>query len=472
MSDIVEALKRDPLNFVDAHYDDAFKLTNAEIEDIQLTGLRKRFAALRPALPALAKLAADQGIAEINAIDDAAPLLFPHTVYKSYPLSFLERGQFDRLTKWLSGLTTVDLSAVDLNGVDTIDEWIARIEAATDINLIHTFGTTGKLSFLPRTKTQTRMTATINAHCIRDYAGYNSGPDILKNHMPLITPSYRYGASAIVRGMNWMAVNYAGGYDNALFLYPDAYFSADVVSLAGRIRAAEARGEAGQVNIPPSLAARREEFAAREKGRAQDMDRFFETARERFEGQDVFLFAVWPILFEWAEEGLKRGMKGVFGKNSIMTTGGGSKGKVLPLDYKQTIFEFLGFERHFEFFSMSELMAGAARCSADHFHFPPVIVTYVLDPATGRPLPRTGTQTGRLALMDLLPDSYWGGLVSGDEVTMSGYDAPCSCGRTGPYLHANIRRFSEAQGGDDKINCAGAPEAHDNAMSLLLERTQ
>jgi hypothetical protein len=398
--------------------------------------------------------------------------LFPHTVYKSYPLSFLERGQFDRLTKWLSGLTTVDLSTVDTSGIQTIDEWIARVEAATEINLIHTFGTTGKLSFLPRTKHQSWLTARLSAHTIRDWAGYQSGPDVLTNHLPLISPSYRHGASAIIRGMNRMAVDYAGGLENALFLYPDAYFSADVVSLAGRLRAAEARGEAGQLTLPPALLARRDEFAAREQGRAEDMDRFFSAARDRFGGQDVFLFAVWPILFEWAEEGLKRGIKGVFGKNSILTTGGGSKGKVLPPNYKDVIFEFLGFDRHFEFFGMSELMCNAPRCSESHFHFPPALVPYVLDPATGQPLPREGSQTGRLALMDLLPDSYWGGLVSGDEVTMAGFDEPCACGRTGPYLEANIRRFSEAQGGDDKINCAGAPEAHDRAVDFLVGSTQ
>ena len=150
---------------------------------------------------------------------------------------------------------------------------------------------------------------------------------MLANHLPLISPSYRHGASAIIRGMNRMAVDYAGGLENALFLYPDAYFSADVVSLAGRLRAAEARGEAGQLTLPPALLARRDEFAAREQGRAQDMDRFFDAARTRFGGQDVFLFAVWPILFEWAEEGLKRGLKGVFGKNSILTTGGWQQGQ-------------------------------------------------------------------------------------------------------------------------------------------------
>ena len=74
--------------------------------------------------------------------------------------------------------------------------------------------------------------------------------------------------------------------------------------------------------------------------------------------------------------------------------------------------------------------------------------------------------------MDLLPDSYWGGLITGDEVTLSGWDEPCACGRHGPYLHSTIGRFSEKQGGDDKINCAGAPEAHDKAIDYLLQQTQ
>jgi hypothetical protein len=73
--------------------------------------------------------------------------------------------------------------------------------------------------------------------------------------------------------------------------------------------------------------------------------------------------------------------------------------------------------------------------------------------------------------MDLLPDSYWGGFVTGDRVTMAGFDAPCECGRRGPYLEPEIARFSDLTEGDDKINCAGAPEAHDRAVDFLLERT-
>lgn len=458
---------------LDGDFGRGFHMRRAEREELQLAALRERFAALRGPIGALGRLADEQGIAEIGRLEDAAPLLFPHTVYKSYPLSFLENGRFDRLTRWLDGLTAIDLSNIDASGVETIDDWVRLLDAETELAVIHTFGTSGKLSFLPRTKAHTRFAVALNSRAIRDFHGHLSGPDLLEQHRPLISPSYRLGASSIARGMNQMAQDYAGGLDNALFLYPDAWFSADVASLAGRIKAAEARGEMGQLRISPALLARREEFAVREASRAADMDVFFQAAAARFAGGDVFMFAVWPILFEWAEEGLKRGMRGMFGPGSVLTTGGGSKGKVLPPDYKDQIFEFLGFDRHFEFFGMSELMANAPKCEAGHFHFPPLVVPYVLDPDTGECLPREGTQSGRLALMDLVPENYWGGFITGDEVTMSGFDdTPCACGRTGPRLHSEIRRFSEARGGDDKINCAGAPEAHDRAVDFLLEKAR
>lgn len=471
MSMTAETIANDPQAFATLGYAEGFKLTRAEREAAQLAALNLRFAALRPRIAALGRLADENGIDRLESLDDVAPLLFPHTVYKSYPLSFLEQGRFDRLTRWLGGLTTSDLSRVDVSGVETIDDWIAEIERSSDVALIHTFGTSGKLSLLPRTKAQLKLTVTINANCIRDFHGEGTGPDLLVDHMPVISPSYRRGASSIARGMNLMAELYTEGGDDALFLYPDAWFSADVASLAGRLRAAEARGEAGQLQLSPALLARRAEFAAREANRAQDMDRFFAEAQTRYGGKDVFLFAVWPILYEWAEEGLKRGIKGVFGPNSVLTSGGGSKGRQLPDDYRERIYEFLGFDRTLEFFGMSELTANAPRCEHGNYHFPPVVIPMLLDPETGVPLPRTDGQTGRLALFDLLPESYWGGIVSGDRVTMGGYDKPCACGRHGPYIEPNIARFTDLQDGDDKINCAGAPEAHDRAIDFLLERS-
>jgi len=57
--------------------------------------------------------------------------------------------------------------------------------------------------------------------------------------------------------------------------------------------------------------------------------------------------------------------------------------------------------------------------------------------------------------------------LSGDRVTMC-FDK-CACGRDGPFLNTDVRRYSEKEGGDDKVTCAGAPEAHDNALKFLAE---
>src|SRR3546814_16961772 len=92
---------------------------------------------------------------------------------------------------------------------------------------------------------------------------------------------------------------------------------------------------------------------------------------------------------------------------------------------------------------MSEIVAGNSKCEVGNYHFPPVTVPYVLDVDSGRPLPRTGRQTGRLAVMDLMPENYWGGLLTGDLVTIGGWSDPCDCGRPGPYLEPDIRRISD-----------------------------
>jgi hypothetical protein len=98
-----------------------------------------------------------------------------------------------------------------------------------------------------------------------------------------------------------------------------------------------------------------------------------------------------------------------------------------------------------------------------------VTIPFALDVETGLPLPRRGRTTGRLAVMDLLVENYWGGLVTGDLVTIGGWEETCGCGRKGPYMEPNIRRFSEISGGEDKINCAGVSEAHARALDYIVQ---
>src|SRR5580658_419377 len=244
MGDYFERLLDDPTSFHDAPYDEAFRLRRESIE----------------------------------AIEDLAPLLFPHTVYKSYPISYLERSRFDKLTRWLAGLTTTDLSHVDAAGVASIDDWIDLLEAETALMIQHTSGTTGNLSFIPRTQAQWRETIVHSATIMRDWWGRDSGPDILRDGMPIIIPGYRYGAGATQRGNGIQVELYARGEENALFLYPRARFSADVASLGGRLRAAEARGEAGMLDVPPILLERREALLELERTRPDDLRHFFSEA--------------------------------------------------------------------------------------------------------------------------------------------------------------------------------------------------
>jgi hypothetical protein len=82
-------------------------------------------------------------------------------------------------------------------------------------------------------------------------------------------------------------------------------------------------------------------------------------------------------------------------------------------------------------------------------------------------LPRTGTQTGRFACMDLLPSTYWGGIISGDKVTVE-WDRECPCGRKGAHIHRDITRYSEAITGDDKITCASTIDNTDTSLRQLL----
>jgi len=77
----------------------------------------------RLTVPLVGRLAARQGITQLDAVVDVVPLCFEHTAYKSYPSRLLQDGHFDQLTRWLNKLTPHDLTKVDAAGVDSIDEW-------------------------------------------------------------------------------------------------------------------------------------------------------------------------------------------------------------------------------------------------------------------------------------------------------------------------------------------------------------
>ena len=107
----------------------------------------------------------------------------------------------------------------------------------------------------------------------------------------------------------------------------------------------------------------------------------------------------------------------------------------------------------------------SARCEEGRLHLPPWAIPFILDADTSELLPREGTQVGRAAFFDLAVNGTWGGLITGDRVEIDWNE--CPCGRTTTHLSEDITRFSEAQGGTDKITCTATPEAHDDALDFL-----
>src|SRR5580658_3273596 len=89
-------------------WDELFGMDAHEVEAFQLKAVKQRLEKLAPLVSALRNQMEDAGVTGIKTLDDVVPLVFPHTTYKSYPVSLIERSRFDQLTRWLSNVTSID----------------------------------------------------------------------------------------------------------------------------------------------------------------------------------------------------------------------------------------------------------------------------------------------------------------------------------------------------------------------------
>jgi hypothetical protein len=196
--------------------------------------------------------------------------------------------------------------------------------------------------------------------------------------------------------------------------------------------------------------------------------RFITTLAEELRGRRVWLLGTFNVLYLMARAGLDAGLEGVFAGDSLVTTGGGAKGQVIPDDWQEVVQRFAGVDRMQQCYVMTEMTAMNKLCAAGRYHFEPWIVPFVLDPADGRVLSGPGEQTGRGAFFDLMAASYWGGIITGDEISLD--RTPCACGQTTAHAGRRVERYSEMRGGDDKITCAASDAAHARALEFLTDR--
>lgn len=448
-------------------WDELFLADRAAVESWQLASARRRLEQLAPRVKTLKSQADRCGVTDFSALEDIAPLLFDPAAYKAYPMSLLEKGRFDMLTKWLSGMTSIDLSMVDASGCTGIDDWMALIERETPIRIYHTSGTTGKLSFIPRSSVENRMWSDGMLklfHPFGSESGARIGGDGMR--LPVIFPAVRHGRYASQRLIAHLIEQVAPTPEQC-YTSSDGVVSADIVSLSGRIRLAQAKGDLSSITLTEPLRIALKAYLAELERRPEELAAFFDKAARELQGQRVLMIGQANFLMRAVNKGLADGQSQIFAPGSFGITGGGGKDVVLAPNWLELATDYTGISHWRLNYAMSEIIGCMPRCDHGHYHVPPYYIALLLDPETGAVLPREGRRTGRFAMLDLLAQSYWGGTVTGDKVTME-WTEECRCGRKGPYVHDDVTRYDQAVTGDDKITCAATIDNNDAALQALL----
>ena len=442
-------------------------LPRADVDAWQLSALRQRFGQLRDRIPMLTKLADAEDVQRVDQLDDIVPLMFEHTIYKSYPPSLLEKRNFAQINKWLGKLVTPEiaarLAAADVSGCDGLDDWFARMDQAVpELRLSHTSGTSGTVSFLPHSVNEWRKASQVR----KLYVWGMEGPHTPDPDLHTVYPYYRSGFLSHVRANDFLIEALLPDESHFHAAYPGT-LSSDMLHLGAKVRAAQAKGTLDRLEITPAMKARKLAFDQQQAEMPRHLQEFFERMTRELRGHRVYIGATWNLLHAMARAGLERGLRQVFSADSYITTTGGAKGMPQPEGWREDILAFTGARVLNETYAMSELVSGShVRCEHGHYHFAHTVIPYLLDPQTSKPLPRSGRQTGRAAFFDLGADTRWGGFITGDEVTIE-WDKPCECGRTSRYAIGPIQRYSDINGGDDKITCAATEASHRDAMDFL-----
>jgi hypothetical protein len=181
-----------------------------------------------------------------------------------------------------------------------------------------------------------------------------------------------------------------------------------------------------------------------------------------YRDQPQIIIGPWGPAWRLMEAGRAAGIEEkALHPDSVVSIAGGLKGVSLPDDYEEQMNRFLGPVNRPRLYSMSEQSIIAPMCEAGAYHWPKAIELFVLD-ETGEQLAEVGPSdrvTGRLGAYDPVWSGRWGGIVTGDRVTVD--HRRCQCGRPGPTIEDSIVRYSElSAGGDDKLTCGGTIEQY------------
>jgi hypothetical protein len=462
--DDVTRLLKDPTEWFGRSLTKMHSIPRRELEELLTEAMRVRFDDHRRSIDAVSKAAKNADVQELKTFDDVVPLLFAHAAYKSYPAALLEKRRYDRLTQWLNKLTSHDLSNVDVSSCTDIDSWLDVLDEQTPLEVITSSGTTGTLSIIPKDKAGAEINMRSWQVMYFQKFGVEPRPEDLEPAVDIIWPNFSSGKLGHLRMADMFRKWFTGGDPSRFHALYRGAVSTDLMFLASQLRAAAARGTLDRLHVDPDLLARKADFERLQASMPDDMARFLQDKVQELAGRRVFVMGSYNLLHELATEGIGQGVRNVFASDSVVASGGGAKGLVVPDNWQEPVKEFFGVDRIQMGYGMSEVSAMHTMCEDGRYHVQPWIIPFVLDPETNEPSPREGTHVGRASFYDPAIDAHWGGVMSGDEIELS-FD-PCTCGRTTTHIAPTIERYSDKQG-DDRITCAATQQLQHEAIDFL-----
>ena len=429
-----------------------FNYNAAELRGIQVAALNERFHERKDCLRLLGHRAEEAGTAEIRSIEDAVPLLFPHTAYKSYPESFLMDERWDRLTKWLGTVSPYPIEGVDLEGIADIDEWIERL-AAKGYFISCSSGTTGKSAMLIASQKDMDWSKIDTVGVF----SWGSGVEPAQDRKMI-------GCAPVATVPKNITIGDAQREAFSNPAWPRFNYPVPPITVGSLTKMVVMRKKISDGTASPQEIA---DFESTSKERQEVLDRAIILAAEEIVAnreKKLMVSGLWSGLYAVAKVVRDMGYSAKdFHPDNCIYVGGGLKRALLPDDYQQFVHDTFNIpnDRNFQNYSMQELNSGMPKCrECGRYHVPPWIVPMILDKDGDALLPYNlngGEIEGRAAFFDLSLDGRWGGVITGDRISID-YN-PSGCSHKGPSIRDNIARYADLQG-DDKIGCAGTIDAY------------
>jgi hypothetical protein len=435
---------------------DRFDIPHGQIAETQLQAIDELFQDRKDRIKLLGHRAREAGIDAVRSLADVVPLLFPHTAYKSYPESFLAEGRWDRLIKWLGTISPYPITAIDTSDIVDIDDWIARLQAAGHF-ISCSSGTTGKSAMLLASAQDMAWSKVDTVQAFAWGSGVAPGRDrkligcapvaaVAKN---IIIGHAQYDAFSDPR---WPR-----------FDYPVPPITVGALTKMVVMRKKIADGSARPEEIADFERTSRERQAVVDAAIDLTADAIIENRDKK-----LYVSGLWSGLYAVAKTVRERGFSAAdFHPDNCIYVGGGLKRAQLPDDYQAFVHETFNIPpgRHFQNYSMQELNSAMPKCQqGGRYHVPPWIVPLILtkDGDALAPHADGGEIHGRAAFFDLSLDGRWGGVITGDKISLD--YRPCACGHAGPSIRDDIVRYADLEG-DDKIGCAGTVDAYVRGVS-------